>query len=157
MIISSDGSARLALWTSQHPETGLVVTPDGSIAGFGLSTGMLTAATCKPIVDQIISTGQVHRAVLGVLVREIRKEDVLRQSLPALGARSAIRVEYVDPNSAAQRGGLHVGDLILAIEKEPVGETQTFAALIATRSGKTTLHVLRDSKEMDVTVDLQPQ
>lgn len=157
LMISSDGSARLTVWSSQHPDPGLIVMTDGSIAGFGFNGGILTASTCKPIVDQIIAYGSVHRAVLGVRVREIRKDDVLRQSNDSLGLKPAIRVEAVDPQSAADVGGLRSGDLILAIGDEPVGETQTFAALIATRSGKTALHVLRDSTQITLTVDMQPK
>jgi serine protease DegQ len=156
-VMTADGAARLVVWTNQHPESGLVFTPDGSIAGFGFNDRLLTAAACKPIVDQIIATGQVRRAVLGVWVREVRKDDPLRQSTPQLGAKPAIRIDSVEPNSAAQLGGLRPGDLILAVGGESVGETETFAAVTATRSGKTDLQVLRDSDLLTLSVDLQPR
>jgi serine protease DegS len=157
LVFSADGGARLVVWTSQHPEPGLVVTADGEIAGFGFNNRLLTAAACMPIVQQIIATGQVHRAVLGVMVREIAKDDTLRQNMPALGTKPAIYIENVEPNSAAQAGGLHPGDMILEVGGEPVGETETFAAVIATRSGKTDLQVLRDSAVLTLSVDLQPR
>jgi S1-C subfamily serine protease len=157
LVMSADGGARLVVWTSQHPEPGLIVTADGSVAGFGFGDRLLTAAACMPIVQQIIATGQVHRAVLGVWVREVPKDDVLRQSSPALGTKPAIYVENVEANSAAQAGGLRPGDLILAVGGEPVGETETFAAVTATGSGKTELQVLRDSAALTLSVDLQPR
>jgi S1-C subfamily serine protease len=157
LVIASDGGARLVVWTNLHPEPGLIVMPDGSVAGFGFNGQFLGAAASKPIVDQIIATGEVHRAVLGVKVREIRKDDVLRQHVPALGNRSAIRVEEVDGDSAAARGGLRVGDLILTVAGQPVGDAPTFAAVIATRDGQTALQVLRGSDQLELTVDLQPK
>jgi S1-C subfamily serine protease len=157
LVLSADGGARLVVWTNQHPEPGLIVTADGSIAGFGFNDRLLTAATCKPIVDQIIATGQVRRAVLGVMVREVRKDDPLRQNTPELGAKPAILVENVEANSPAQLGGLRPGDLILAVGGEAVGETETFAAIIATRRGKTDLQILRDSGALTLPVDLQPR
>jgi S1-C subfamily serine protease len=157
MVMGADGGARLVIWTGQHPEPGLIVKPDGSIAGFGFNNGLLTAAACMPIAQQIIATGQVHRAVLGVWVREVPKDDALRQSTPALGTKPAIYIENVEANSAAQAGGLRTGDMILAVGGEQVGETETFAAVTATRSGKTDLQVLRDSAVLTLSVDLQPR
>ena len=157
LVMSADGGARLVVWTSQHPEPGLIVTPDGSVAGFGFNDRLLTAAACMPIVQQIIATGQVHRAVLGVWVREVPKDDALRQNSPVLGTKPAICIVNVEANSAAQAGGLRPGDLILAVGGEPVGETETFAAVTATRSGKTDLQVLRDSAMLTLSVDLQPR
>lgn len=157
LVVAADGSARLVVWTNLHPEPGLIVMSDGSVAGFGFNGQFLGASASKPIVDQIIATGQVHRAILGVKVREVRKDDALRQHMPALGNRSAIRVEEVDKNSAAARGGLRVGDLILAVAGQPVGDAPTFAAVIATRDGQTALQVLRGSSQLELTVDLQPR
>jgi S1-C subfamily serine protease len=157
MVVSSDGGARLVVWTSQHPEPGLVVTPEGAVAGFGFNGHLLTVAACRPIVNQIIATGEVHRAVLGVAISEVRKEDALRQSNSALGDKPALRVLALERDSAADRGGLHTGDLILSIAGEPVGERETFAAIIASRSGKTDLRILRDSEVKILTVDLKPQ
>ncbi len=156
LVVAPEGGSRLVVWTNAHPEQGLVLMADGSVGGFGFEGGFLGAAECKPIVDQIIATGEVHRAVLGVMVREVHKDDVLRQSLPALGSRPAIRVLRVDANSAAQRGGLRAGDLILAIADQPVGDAPTFAAVIATRRGKTDLQVLRGDAVQTFNVDLQP-
>lgn len=157
VVIAPEGGARLVVWTNLHPEPGLVVMPDGSVAGFSFNGAFLGAAACKPIVDQIIATGEVRRAVLGVKVREIGKDDPVRQHLLALGAKPALRVEEVDGESAAQRGGLRVGDLILAIAGQAVGDAPTFAAVIATRSGATELQVLREADVVNLNVDLEPR
>lgn len=157
VVIAPEGGARLVVWTNLHPEPGLVVLSDGSVAGFSYNGTFLGAAACKPIVDQIITTGEVRRAVLGVKVREMVKDDPARAQLTPLGAKPALRVEEVENGSTAQRGGLRVGDLILAIAGEAVGDAPTFAAVIATRRGRTELQVLRASETVSLWVDLQPQ
>jgi S1-C subfamily serine protease len=151
------GSARLVVWTNDRPEPGVIVLPDGSVAGFGLNGRFLAANDAKPILDQIIATGSVRRAVLGVGVQEVGKDAPIRQQIPALGEKAAFFVQAVDPNSAAQRGGMQVGDLITAIAGQPVGDAPTFAAVIAMRSGKTTFTVIRNGESLDLSIDLQPQ
>ncbi len=157
LVIAGDGGARLVVWSNLHPEPGLAVLPDGSVAGFGFDGHFLGASTAKPIVDQLIATGEVRRAVLGVTMSEVAKEDLIRQSRPELGSQPAIRILAVDPDTAASRGGVQTDDLILAVGGEPVGDPPTFGAVIATRSGPTVLHVLRGSHLIDLTVDLRPK
>jgi hypothetical protein len=156
LVIAAEGGARLVVWSNLHPEPGLAVLPDGSVAGFGFDGHFLGASTCKPIVDQLIAHGEVHRAALGVVTIEVAKEDLIRQARPELGDKPAIRILAVDPNSAAARGGVRPDDLILAIGDEAVGDAPTFAAVIATRTGSTVLRVLRGNQTIELTVNLRP-
>jgi hypothetical protein len=157
MAIAHDGSAKLVVWSNQHPEPGFAILTDGSMAGFGFNGYFLGASQAKPVVDQLIATGQVHRALLGVLTREVGKEDPLRRQRRQLGTSPAIRILRVQNDSAASRGGLLPDDLILKIGDEPVGDAPTFAAVIASKSGETVLHVLRGEQMIERTVNLQPQ
>jgi S1-C subfamily serine protease len=109
------------------------------------------------VVEQLIATGKVKRAVLGVTVREVQRGDPARDPSAALGNQPALRVEEVRPDSAAARAELHCDDLILAVDGEPVGDPAGFAAAIANRSGKTPLRVLRAGKRLDLTVELHAQ
>jgi len=157
LSIARDGGARLVVWNNQHPEPGFAVLADGSVAGFGFDNHFLGASVAKPIVDQLISTGQVHRAVLGVLTMEVGRDDPLRRQRAELGASPAIRIIAVQDGSAAARGGIRKDDLVLSIGDQPVGDAPTFAAIIATRSGETTLIVLRGRQIIPLTVNLQPK
>jgi S1-C subfamily serine protease len=157
LVIATDGGARLLVWNGQHPEAGFAVLPDGAVAGFGFNQHFLAAATAKPIVDQLIATGEVHRAILGVLMKAVDRDDALRHQRQALGTSPAIRITAVQEGSAAAQGGLQIDDLILSIDDQPVGDAPTFAAVIATHRGQTTLKVLRGEKAMDVVVNLQPK
>ena len=155
LAITSNGEAKLVVWTHQHPEPGFSVLADGSVAGFGFGGHFLGASTAKPIVDQLIATGEVHRALLGVVTQEVGNDDPIRRLQPELGSSPAIRIIAVQDGSPAARGGIAGGDLILTIGDEAVGDPPTFAAVIATRRGETSLRVLRGSKVIELTVNLQ--
>jgi hypothetical protein len=157
LSIGPDGDARLVVWTNQKPEPGFAILTDGSVAGFGFQSHFLGAAAAKPIVDQLISTGEVHRALLGVLTQEVGRDDPIRRQHPELGSSPAIRIIQVEEGSAAAAGGICNDDLILSVGGEVVGDAPTFAAVIATRRGDTSLRVLRGAKMLELTVNLQPK
>jgi S1-C subfamily serine protease len=157
LMIAPDGAARMVVWNNQHPEPGFGILPDGSLGGFGFDKYFLGASTAKPIVDQLIATGTVHRAILGVMMREVSRDDSFRRDHPALGQAPAIRIMSVLDGSAAARGGVQVDDLILSVDDQLVGDAPTFGAVIATRTGDTILKVLRGSQTIQLTVHLEPR
>ena len=156
-LAPNDGSGRLGLWTDGGQENGIIVNTGGQIAGVARSGQFLTGSACALIARQLIRYGSVKRATLGVLVTEIRQDDPLRGRRPALGKRSAMRVDQVIAGSVAEKAGLREGDLVLAISGEPVGDIPSFAAAIAARNGDTKLRIIRDDKALTLTVDLQQQ
>lgn len=157
MIAPNDGSGRLGLWTGGGQEFGVVFTTDGAMAGVARYGQFLTGSACKLIADQIIRHGSVKRATLGVIISEIREDDPLRQQVPVLGARTAMRVDQVMAGSSAEKAGLKPGDLLLALAGEAVSDIPSLAAAIAARSGKTELTVLRGEQVIQIVVDLQPK
>jgi S1-C subfamily serine protease len=149
-------AARLAIWSGGQDESGVLFTSAGDLAGIVRNGHTLYPATFMPIVEQLLTTGDVRRARLGVTIREVSVDDPQRLRFPALGARTAVRVEEVQPDSAAATGGLQAGDLILALAGETVTDNPTFAAALGNRRGRTELLILRNGEERRVTVDLRP-
>jgi hypothetical protein len=150
-------AARLMMWTEgQRDIAGLVVSTDGSVSGFARYGQFLSAGACKPVVQQLVRYGKVRRAVLGVTVREVARGDPAREKWPVLGIQPAIRVEDVKTGSAAEKAGMQRGDLVLGVGDDPVGDPSSFAAAIAGRAGPMVLHVLREGRSLDVTVELTP-
>jgi S1-C subfamily serine protease len=90
-----------------------------------------------------------------VIITEIRKDDPLRRRSPLLGDRTAVRVDQVMPDSAAERAGLRPGDVLVALAGEAVNDIPSLAAAIAARTGPTELQVVRGAEVVKVTVDLQ--
>jgi hypothetical protein len=159
MLLQPTGgsAARLMMWTEgQRDVAGLVVSTDGSVSGFARYGQFLSAGACKPVVEQLVRYGKVRRAVLGVTVREVARGDAAREKWPVLGVQPAIRIEEVKGSSAAEKAGMQRGDLVLGVGDDPVGDPSSFAAAIAGRAGPTVLHVLRDGRALDVTVELTP-
>ena len=155
LVTPHDASASVALWTRSGREFAAVFTTDGRCAGLARFGQFLSGRACRLIAEQIIRHGSVHRATLGVIISVIPKDDPLRQQLPALGQRPAVRIDQVMPGSAADKAGLRQGDLLLALADEPVADIPSLAAAIAARSGPTELQTLRGDKVLKVDVDLQ--
>jgi S1-C subfamily serine protease len=156
-ISPADASGRLVVWNGGAQENGVVFTADGEMAGVARFGQFLTGASCRLIADQIIRHGSVKRATLGVIISEIREDDPLRQQVPVLGTRTAMRIDQVMPGSAADRAGLRPGDLLLALAGEAVSDIPSFAAALAAKSGQTELQLLRDGELLRITVELQPR
>ncbi len=158
LLAPNSGSAKLMVWTGgQRDVAGVTVAVDGSVSGFARYGQFLSAGACKPVVEQLVQYGRVKRAVLGVSVREVPRSDPAREQWDELGIQPALRVEDVRPGSAAAQGDLQKGDLILTVANDQVGDPSSFAAAIANRSGKTTLHILRAGRLLDLTVELLPE
>jgi S1-C subfamily serine protease len=151
-------SARLAIWAGGQDESGILFTAGGDVGGIVRNGHTLFPATFMPIVEQLLTTGEVRRAKLGILIHEVPLDDPQRMKFRrALGARTAVQVEEVLADSAAARAGLQRGDVILALAEEPVSDTPTFAAALGNRRGRTELSIVRDGEQLKVAVDLQAE
>jgi len=150
-----DAGGRLILWDGGFRDYGLIFTVDGRLAGVARYGQFLSGSACRLIADQIIRYGSVKRATLGVIVSEIRKDDPLREQLPALGGRAALHVDEVIANSVADKAGLKTGDLLLSLAGEPVSDIPSFAAAIAGSVGETELQVGRNDQVLRISVKLE--
>lgn len=143
-------SARLSIWSSQAQEFGLVITPDGAVAGFARGGRFLALADLQPVIEQIIRHGSAKRPTLGVRVGE-----QLNQQRDQGGA--LLVIQEVTPNSAADRGGLRVNDAIVSVSARPVADIASFASVISAQRGPTPIVVRRDGKTLELLVDLRPE
>jgi hypothetical protein len=157
ILSPNNGAGRLALWTGGQQDYGVVVAMDGSIFGFARYGQFLSASACKPVLRQLIETGTVKRARLGIVVREVLRDDPDRVALPELGSRPALRIAEVAEGSVAQAAGLRADDLLLSINGQPVGDPPTFGALLAACRGRTALLILRDGTSRTIEVDLKAE
>jgi S1-C subfamily serine protease len=132
-----------------------IVSPSGSSAGIGFA---VPVDTVNRIVPQLIRDGQVERPGLGVV---IFNDPVTRQ----LGLEGVL-VRDVIPGGAAEEAGIRptehlrslggLGDLIIAINDEPITETGDLFAFLENASvgDKVTITLLRAGEKRDVTVEL---
>ena len=85
-----------------------------------LSRGVLLtlpAAGVGRIVEALVAHGRVPRAHLGVAIQAVRLPKPLAE---ALGRESGLIVMSVQPGSAAERAGLLLGDVLLALGGRPL-------------------------------------
>jgi S1-C subfamily serine protease len=79
---------------------------------------IIPAATLRRVVGALAAHGGVRRGFLGVATFPIRLGGLAARA----GQPRALLVSAVEPESPAERGGLLVGDAILALGGDPVSE-----------------------------------
>ncbi len=155
MLNPNNGSGRVQLWTGGERDFGVVVSMDGSVAGFARYGQFLNTAAAKPVIDQLLTIGKVQRAVLGVRLSELRADHEARQRFQKLGERPALSVDEVTAGSPAEKAGLVAGDLILELGEQPIGDLTTWSAVLA-GGGEGRLLVLRNGEPRAIKLDLHP-
>jgi serine protease Do len=92
-----------------------IASPTGYNAGYGFAVPIDLA---RAVMDQLIATGRVQRAALGITVRDATAEDAAYAGLASIGG---VRVEdYGSADSPAKRAGIQPGDVIVTVDGKPV-------------------------------------
>jgi S1-C subfamily serine protease len=134
-----------------------ILAPEGSYVGIGFA---VPVDAVNRSVPQIITSGRVTRPGIGV---ELAQDRIVRD----LGLEGALVVDVAD-GSAAERAGLRptrrdpsgrlvLGDLIVAIDGQPVTNVDDLTLHIEPRQVGETIRVTveRDGRRRDVDVRLQ--
>jgi putative serine protease PepD len=124
-------------------------TSRGNI-GIGFAIPVTTATH---LADQLISDGFIRHAQLGVQGQDV---DPRVAELYGLGAREGALLVKVAPGTAADAAGLLRGDIVTAVDGEPVAAMTELAAQIRRRSpgDAMTLTVVRAGEEREVEATL---
>jgi serine protease DegQ len=144
---------------------GALVGADGKVMGINVaylppqSAGAVSigfaipAPTAVSVVRELLETGRVARAFLGIVPVQITPE--LAEQFD-LGVESGAGIERVEPGSAADAAGLRGGDVIVAFEGKGIATVEDlFARLRQFRPGdRVTLGVVRDGERRQVDVTL---
>jgi serine protease Do len=130
-----------------------ILSPSGGNLGIGFAVPVSLA---RDVMDQIIRTGKVTRAWLGVALQEVTADIAATFHLDK--PRGAL-VADVEERSPASTAGIQTGDIILAIDQKPVTDARSLQlALGQMTPGKAVrLTVFRNGQERDVNVTLSEQ
>lgn len=137
-------------------------------AGIGFAIPINTA---KAVINDLVTYGRVRRPTLGVASLPIGPELAEEMGLPA---DNGVLIMRVQPGSSAERAGLRGGtqrayigntpvmvggDLIVAIDGDPVSDQQDIASVMDKHhAGDTvTVSIFRGKRKMDVKVVLQEE
>ncbi len=129
--------------------TAIVARSGGSQGvGFAVPTNM-----ARPVMEQILKQGKVIRGYLGIRLQSMTPE--LAKSFGAKTTQGALVADVV-PDSPAARAGLRRGDIILAVDGEPVLDSRRLTLRISQAAPGTAvdLKLLRDGQEQNLRIML---
>ena len=130
----------------------------------GINTAMVTAGqgigfaipinTVRSVEQDLVAHGTVRRGWLGLGIQALPPE--LADAFGAKGEKG-ILVNRVVPGSPAERGGVRMGDILVAFGKTRVSGVKEFQRLVAgTAPGSpVTLEVLREGRRVAATVKVE--
>ena len=122
---------------------GEVIGVNSAIAsenGFNMGYGFaIPIDLAKNVMNQLITTGRVQRAVLGVQVNDASETDA---EWAGLNEVRGVKVEsFSDRSSPAERAGLRQGDIIITIDGAPVQYTAQLQQIVGFRRPGETVKV----------------
>lgn len=106
---------------------GRVVGINTAVAGIGLGLAVPINTTTRSIISELISTGRVRRAWLGVAGAPAPLPPPMAKRLKQ---RRGLRLLEVVPGSPAARSGLFLGDIIVSAGGKPVQGVQDVQRLM---------------------------
>jgi serine protease Do len=127
-----------------------ILSPSGGSIGIGFA---IPSNMARAVMDQLMKTGKVRRGMLGVTIQSVDADLASSLSLPA--ARGAIVTSVAD-GGPAQKAGLKRGDVITAIDKQPVIDNNSLRNIVAAKSPGSTVDVTasRNGHDQDFQVAL---
>lgn len=136
---------------------GPLVDVSGRVAGLNSSalargaSVSLPAATVRRVVETLLAHGKMRRGYLGISTQRIRLPGSLAEQT---GQTTGLLINQVIEGGPAERGGLFLGDTIIAIAGDPVRQhDDLMARLSSDRVGTTVpLRLLRGGQVLDVDV-----
>ena len=130
--------------------TAILSGETGGNQGIGFA---IPANLARNIMDQIMKKGKVTRGYMGILPQELTPEMAKAFGMPNA---HGVAIAQVEPNSPAQKAGLKVGDVITALNNNPVDDVNGFRLAVADFAPGTTVHlkVERNGQALDLPVTL---
>lgn len=139
---------------------GPLVDVEGKVLGINTSgprRSVLTIpfATVDKVVKQLIEKGHVSRGYLGAGLQPVRLSQAVQQSL-AEKREIGLLILTIAPESPAERAGLLIGDIVLALDGNVLTDTADVQATLDPESvGKTLrVQILRGGKPTEVNVTI---
>lgn len=130
-----------------------ILAPSGGNVGIGFS---IPINMVQKLTDQLVEHGRVQRGRLGVYIQDLTPN--LAQAFGIEANRGAVIAQVV-PDSPAEEAGLREGDVVTAIDGEPVESAADLRNQVGLlQPGRTIeLSVLRDGEQMTIDARIKAQ
>jgi serine protease Do len=123
-----------------------IYSPSGGSVGIGFD---IPADVVSSITRQIIASGKVNHGYIGATIQEVTPD--LSASLGLKTTDGAI-VAALSDAGPAEKSGLHIGDVVLAVNGKTVTSASDLTRQVAFSHPGETLHltILRDNRRQDI-------
>ncbi len=132
-----------------------IYSRSGGSLGIGFA---IPSSTARQVMDQIVASGSVTRGYIGVEPQDITPELAEAFKLPR---RDGAIIAGVMRGGPADRAGVKVGDILVAVDGRPIGSTAVMLNTIAQLApgAVANFRFLREGRELDlaVTVGKRPR
>jgi serine protease Do/serine protease DegQ len=128
----------------------VIISRSGGNVGIGFAVPTEIASS---VMGQIIDFGEIRRGLLGVNIQNIDAEAARTLNIDV---ESGALVTRVFPDSAAERAGLEVGDIIIAVNDKKIDDASELRKTIGLlRTGDTVgIRYIRDNKPRSTSAEL---
>jgi serine protease DegQ len=125
-----------------------IYSQNGGSMGIGYA---IPVSTARQVMEQIIQKGSVTRGWIGVGVQDVTREIAASFKLPATGG---VLITQVERGGPADKAGVKLGDVLLAVNGRPVADaTAMLNSISALQPGEDAkLKVSRNQAENELTV-----
>jgi Do/DeqQ family serine protease len=127
-----------------------IISRTGGNVGIGFA---IPVNLVRAIMEQLIATGTVRRGLLGVNIQDVTPEVAATYGLPG---NSGALVSAVNPDSAAERAGILIEDVIVSINGTRLRDSGSLRNAIGLLppGEQVTVGLIRDGREETVTAVL---
>jgi serine protease Do len=133
----------------------MIESQSGGNEGVGFS---IPSDTARIVYEQLVKYGHPRRGTIGVYPTNLTP--VLAQGL-GLSRNAGVLIEDVVPDSAAEKAGIKIDDIVLSADGRPMRDTKQFALIMFRKRPGETVHLAilsgTASREVDVAVAQSPK
>ena len=113
-----------------------IASQTGYYEGYGFAVPINLA---RKVMDDLIATGHVQRAILGVAIGPIHPEDA--QAVGLKDVRGVVIEDYSGTNSPAKAAGLQPGDVIVALNDTAIDHVAQLQSMVGFKRPGEVVHV----------------